>query len=1006
MTRPFRFHPPSPPEQSIARDRLLTLLEQRWDRRLLAIVAGPGFGKTALLAAAVADERNHRGTDVWLTCEPADEASAHLAAGLAEALGMHGAAESGAICDAVWSRAPEVVCLVLDDVHEIPAHSNGAQLLTTLLSDLPRNGRVVLSSRAAPPVPTARLAAARQLLRIDEEALSFDTDELEAFAERRNVAMELLASAGGWPALAELTASAGSDLVLDYLWEEVLDRLGAERVELLARFAAVGGGDDEVATAIAGRPLRVADLVASVPLVKRVGGWAALHPMWEPALREVIHDTAADEARINAAAVHRRNRRFGEAIELLALAREWDGVMAALREVELIPWMPVLPTELERWRRLVPADHRDRPEIMLATAMHLEARNAGQAPAAYQAAASAFAARGDIDGELVAIAHQGLVRWWSGDIAGLFSLYQRVEELAAQGSANARALNAICLAAIAHLEADSAGVHQHLRAFDDGTLVVWRPQAQWLRSVAYRRDGDLLNARKALDDVGAPASRSDSLQLELARLRTDWLDGDVDRVRSRLPELAQDYESTNERVLAREAILELACKTAQLGEADATQQLLVRAAGLTLDEVPRLRDVLRHIAEATLAVAEDDEARAAAILEPHAATIGTGPTSWYWRDRTAIALTYVLLPATRADWTGQTLGPPHQQELVLAHALATAREGDTGAMRRLQWPAIGMLRAHIPARWIAELVAFGISAGNPAPDDVIETVGSPARAALRVLAERPSSVPLANAAKRLLAALPPRPGFVLRVDVLGRLSLRRDDQPVMHDDLRRQRVRELLCYLVAHRSARREAICAEVWPDVDNGAHNLRVTLNYLQHVLQPGRDEGERPYFLRAEGNALVLFSVPELEVDFWELQALLEAAQQAERDKAPAVSLAFYRRLLPLWKGEPFADVPYSEWVQSIRTKTQGRYVDAALRGGELMLAANDLGAALDAASRAVDADRYSEAAHQLAIRAHLAQGDGGGAHRAYEQCRTALAELDVSPQPATASLLSHQP
>ena len=1004
MARPFRFHSPSPPEHSIARDRLLTLLEQRWDRRLVTIAAGPGFGKTALLAAAVADERNRRGTDVWLTCEPADETSAHLAAGLAEALGVHGAAEIGAICDVVWSLAPEVVCLVLDDVHEIPARSEGAQLLTTLLSDLPRNGRVVLASRVAPPVPTARLAAAGQLLRIDEEALSFDTDELSTFAAHRKVAMELLASAGGWPALAELTASAGSDLVLDYLWEEVLDRLGAERVQRLARFAAVGGGDDEVATAIAGRPLRVADLVASVPLVRRVQGWAVLHPMWEPALRDVISDAAADEARINVAAVHRRNRRFGEAIELSALAREWDGVVATLREVELLPWMPVLPAELERWRQLVPADHRGRPEIMLARAMHLEAHNPGQAPAAYQAAASAFAASGDIDGELVAIAHQGLVRWWSGDIVGLFSLYQRVEELAAQGSANARALNAICLAAIAHLEGDSAGVHQHLRGFDDGTLVMWRPQAQWLRSVAYRRDGDLINARKALDDVGAPAGRSD-LQLELARLRTDWLDGDVDRVRSRLPELAQEYESTDERVFAREAILELACKTAQLGEIDTTQQLLARAACFTLDEVPPLHDVLRHIAEATLAVAQDDEARAAAILEPHAATIGTGPTSWYWRDRTAIALTYLLLPVTRADWTSQTLGPPHQQELTLAHALATSREGDSVAMRRLQWPAIGMLRAHLPARWIAELVAAGTAAGNPAPDNVIETVGSPARAALRVLAERQSSLPLANAAKRLLAALPPRPSFVLRVDVLGRLSLRRDDQPVTHDDLRRQRVRELLCYLVAHRSARREAIAAELWPDVENGAHNLRVTLNYLQHVLQPGRDDGERPYFLRAEGNALVLCAMPELEVDYWDLQALLEAAQHAEREEAPVVALAVYRRLLPLWKGEPFTDVPYSEWVQSIRAKTQRRYVDAALRGGELMLAANDLGAALDAASRAADADNYSEAAHQLAIRAHLARGDRGGAHRAYEQCRAALAELDLSPQPATAMLLSHQ-
>ena len=39
-------------------------------------------------------------------------------------------------------------------------------------------------------------------------------------------------------------------------------------------------------------------------------------------LRDVIPDAAADEARINVAAVHRRNRRFGEAIELSALARD------------------------------------------------------------------------------------------------------------------------------------------------------------------------------------------------------------------------------------------------------------------------------------------------------------------------------------------------------------------------------------------------------------------------------------------------------------------------------------------------------------------------------------------------------------------------------------------------------------------------------------------------------------------------------------------------------------
>ena len=63
-------------------------------------------------------------------------------------------------------------------------------------------------------------------MRVTEDDLILDDDELQAFAARRNVDAALLKSTGGWPTLAELTASAGADLVFDYLWEELLDRLG------------------------------------------------------------------------------------------------------------------------------------------------------------------------------------------------------------------------------------------------------------------------------------------------------------------------------------------------------------------------------------------------------------------------------------------------------------------------------------------------------------------------------------------------------------------------------------------------------------------------------------------------------------------------------------------------------------------------------------------------------------------------------------------------------------
>ncbi len=41
---------PEPARQLLLRPRLLTTLQQRFERRLTTLVAGPGFGKTSLLA--------------------------------------------------------------------------------------------------------------------------------------------------------------------------------------------------------------------------------------------------------------------------------------------------------------------------------------------------------------------------------------------------------------------------------------------------------------------------------------------------------------------------------------------------------------------------------------------------------------------------------------------------------------------------------------------------------------------------------------------------------------------------------------------------------------------------------------------------------------------------------------------------------------------------------------------------------------------------------------------
>ena len=69
----------------------------------------------------------------------------------------------------------------------------------------------------------------------------------------------------------------------------------------------------------------------------------------------------------------------------------------------------------------------------------------------------------------------------------------------------------------------------------------------------------------------------------------------------------------------------------------------------------------------------------------------------------------------------------------------------------------------------------------------------------------------------------------------------------------------------------------------------------------------------------------------------------------------------------------------------------------------AAGDLTAAAVAAERLVRADPFREAGHQLRIRILGEAGDRAGAIKAYEHCRTVLAEeLGIEPSPETEAAL----
>ncbi len=369
----------------------------------------------------------------------------------------------------------------------------------------------------------------------------------------------------------------------------------------------------------------------------------------------------------------------------------------------------------------------------------------------------------------------------------------------------------------------------------------------------------------------------------------------------------------------------------------------------------------------------------------------------------AIALIHILVPETRATWRHQPLGSAQKPALMLAEAFEAARAGDLRPVRTMRWPDVGVVRAHLPVPWVVELAVAGVAARNPPADELLAAVAAHTGPALRAVVSRAKHAPVATTAKRLLGELPSVPPYRLRIEVLGRLELWRDAKQVDSTELRRPLVRELLGYLVARRRDRREAIGAELWPELANPAPSLRVTLNYLQRALQPDRTPGQRPYFVRATGSWLELISDERLHIDAWELDNHLARADAAERTGVINDALDAYRAAVPLWRGEPYSDSPYAAWAETERARLRRRYVTAAVRAGDLWLAADDITAARHAGESAVVADRTSEPAYRLLARTHLAEQDVSTARRVLADCAEALADLGVTPDPMTRALVA---
>ncbi len=390
----------------ISRPRLIKHLEDGLSRKLTLVSSPAGFGKTTLLSEWI-----HKcGQPVaWITLDQGDnDPSRFLKYFITAALQKNEAEIGEEIFSALQSSQPpksdilltgllneitemtQPIVIVLDDYHVI-TEPTIQEMLTFILENQPPQMHLVISSRADPPWPLARLRVHGELAEIRTRDLRFTIDEAATFLNNvmglKLSPQEVASLEGlteGWIAGLQMAAlsmrgrkdvsgfiesfSGSHRFILDYLVEEVLDQQSLTIQEFLLKTSILESLSGPLCDAVADREdsqiiltqLEQANLFL-IPLDDE-RCWYRYHHLFADLLRIRLEHTQPEHT----PTLHRRasewfeqNGLIAEAVNHSLVANDFERVvrlfagntLAMIYHGEsrtLVSWLEALPDEVVR----------------------------------------------------------------------------------------------------------------------------------------------------------------------------------------------------------------------------------------------------------------------------------------------------------------------------------------------------------------------------------------------------------------------------------------------------------------------------------------------------------------------------------------------------------------------------------------------------------------------------------------------------------------------------------
>ena len=239
--RDSRVMVPRLPPRYVSRSRLLAMLDGAGDRSLTLLSAGPGAGKTVLLADWV---RRGSAQVAWLNPTPADaeprrfwrllESALRVSHGVARGPSASAPRAAGVdLIQTLFSQVPESagrLVVIIDDAHVL-THPDVLAGLDGLIRGGQPGLRLILAARSDPLLPLHRYRLAGQMHELRAADLAMTHDEIIEVLRAHGVTLAerdsgiLAARTEGWAAGVQLSAMRmeGAEYPADFVTELALD---------------------------------------------------------------------------------------------------------------------------------------------------------------------------------------------------------------------------------------------------------------------------------------------------------------------------------------------------------------------------------------------------------------------------------------------------------------------------------------------------------------------------------------------------------------------------------------------------------------------------------------------------------------------------------------------------------------------------------------------------------------------------------------------------------------